>query len=254
MIHNDNEQKRKGVETTLERTWELFDAVQHYVSDEASPGHDRPDFAARAQELVPDSQDESRRVLDRANLEKVAELIHSCTSCQLSLTRVHAVPGEGVLNARLMVIGEGPGADEDTTGKPFVGRAGKYLDAWLSAINLSRTENTYITNIVKCRPPGNRDPLPEEVQACLPYLKRQIALVKPDAILCLGRVAAHVLLSREDALRDLRAVIHRFEGIPLVVTYHPAAVLRNLQLRAPVWDDLKRVAELVGMPLNRTGR
>jgi len=155
MIHNDNEQKRKGVETTLERTWNLFDAVQHYVSDEASPGHDRPDFAARAQELVPDSQDESRRVLDRANLEKVAELIHSCTSCQLSLTRVHAVPGEGVLNARLMVIGEGPGADEDTTGKPFVGRAGKYLDAWLSAINLSRTENTYITNIVKCRPPGN---------------------------------------------------------------------------------------------------
>ncbi len=254
MKQSEREEQRKRVEITLERTWHLFDGVQRYIADDPKMSSEPPDFAARAEELAPDLQEESRRILDRATLEQVSQLVQSCTSCPLATTRNLAVVGEGVVNARLMVIGEGPGAEEDASGKPFVGRAGRYLDSWLNAIHLSREENTYIANIVKCRPPQNRDPLPEEVAACIPYLKRQIALVKPDAILCLGRVAAHVLLQREDALRDLRRVVHRYEGIPLVVTYHPAAVLRNLDLRGAVWEDLKRVSELVGMPLNRTER
>ena len=254
MKQNEREEQRKSVEIALERTWHLFDDVQRYIADDLEMSGEIPDFSTRAEELVPDQQEQSRRILDRATLEQVTQLVQRCTSCPLATTRNHAVAGEGVVNARLMVIGEGPGAEEDASGRPFVGRAGLYLDSWLKAIHLSREENTYIANIVKCRPPQNRDPFSEEVEACIPYLKRQIALVKPDAILCLGRVAAHVLLQREDALRDLRRTVHRYEGIPLVVTYHPAAVLRNLQLRASVWEDLKRVSELVGMPLNRSER
>jgi DNA polymerase len=148
-----------------------------------------------------------------------------------------------------MVIGEGPGGDEDLQGEAFVGRAGKYLDAWLNAINLSRTNGVYITNIVKCRPPNNRDPQGDEVEACVPYLSRQIQLLQPQAILLLGRVAAQTLLGRKDALAALRGTFHRYEGIPVLVTYHPAAVLRDQRLKRPVWEDLKKIASFLNIAL-----
>jgi DNA polymerase len=143
-----------------------------------------------------------------------------------------------------MVIGEAPGLDEDRTGRPFVGRAGQYLDRWLQAINLDRQSNCFIANIVKCRPPGNRDPLPEESADCLPYLKRQIEILQPKAILAVGRISTQILCERTEGIGKLRGMDLEFLGIPLVATYHPSAVLRNSDLRAAVWQDLKRLRAL----------
>ena len=249
MTQNETERKRMAAEAVLESVWSLFDEVGSYLSPSGTVKGDRPDFAARAVELIPEPREQSDRALQRASLAQVESMVAECTLCQLASGRTKSVCGEGAMNARLMVIGEGPGAEEDRTGRPFVGKAGQYLDSWLSAIGLDRTLNTYIANIVKCRPPENRDPYPEEAQACIPYLKRQIALVKPDAILCVGKVAAHFLLGRDDTLHAMRSTVHRFEGIPTIITYHPAAVLRNLELRAPVWEDLKRVASLLSLPV-----
>jgi DNA polymerase len=151
-----------------------------------------------------------------------------------------------VLNPRVLVVGEGPGAEEDATGRPFVGKAGQYLDRWLKAIDLDRKVNCFIANIVKCRPPGNRDPLPEESAACLPYLREQIAILQPKAILAVGRIAAQVLTGRAAGIGELRSRQYTFGDIPLVVTYHPSAVLRDRSLRAPVWEDLKRLNALLG--------
>jgi DNA polymerase len=247
MTPTDKQETQQALAQTLERTWTLFDEVQQYLG--SSPQQDIPDFTVRAQQLIPDEQQAAAQVMERASLAQIETMVRTCDRCALAQTRRHAVPGEGVINARLMVIGEGPGADENATGRPFVGRAGVYLDSWLKAIGLSRETNTYIANVVKCRPPGNRDPLEEEAAACMPYLIRQVALVKPDAILCVGKVAARFLLGRSDALKNLRTTVYRYQQIPVVVTYHPAAVLRNLQLRAPVWEDLKRVAQLINMPI-----
>lgn len=255
MTHRDRDAERRSAAYVLEKTWNLFDEVEQYVQGAGTVEQtERPDFAQRAKDLIPDSQRETEILLERSTLSQVSELVQTCTRCPLGSTRTCAVPGEGVTNARLMIVGEGPGAEEDASGRPFVGRAGVYLDSWLKAINLSRETNTYIANIVKCRPPSNRNPLPEEIQSCLPYLKRQIALVKPDAILCVGKVAAHALLDRSDALRAMRSTVHRFQGIPVLVTYHPAAVLRNMELRASVWEDLQRVAQLIDMPVHTTRR
>jgi DNA polymerase len=146
----------------------------------------------------------------------------------------------------VLVVGEGPGAEEDATGRPFVGKAGQYLDRWLKAIDLDRGSNCFIANIVKCRPPGNRDPLPEESAACLPYLQEQIAILSPRAILVVGRIAAQVLTGHAAGIGDLRARQHTFGDLPLVATYHPSAVLRDSSLRAPVWEDLKRLSALLG--------
>lgn len=254
MTRTELEAKREAVESALESTWTLFDEVRLYVAPDNPAPPDPPDFSRRAAELVPEPLQEAATLLERVSLAQLGQMVETCHLCQLGTTRTKVVVGEGMPNARLMVIGEGPGAEEDKSGRPFVGRAGQYLDAWLNAIGLDRKSNTYIANIVKCRPPGNRDPLPEEAMTCMPYLKRQIALVKPDGILCVGKVAAHFLLGREDALRSMRDAIHRFEGIPVVVTYHPAAVLRNLELRAPVWEDLKRLANVLGLPIPQTRR
>jgi DNA polymerase len=169
-----------------------------------------------------------------------------CTKCRLHETRRTPVPGAGTANPKVLIIGEAPGAQEDAAGIPFVGRAGKYLDKWLAAIQLSRTEDVFIGNIIKCRPPQNRDPFPDEQAACLPYLRRQIALLKPFSILCLGRIAAQIITGRETSLGRMRGTLHAFEGIPVVVTYHPSAVLRNPgQFRRPVWEDLQRLKKLL---------
>jgi DNA polymerase len=154
------------------------------------------------------------------------------------------VPGYGVLDPLVMCIGEAPGRDEDLQGEPFVGKAGQYLDKWFAAIGLDRRKHCYIANILKCRPPQNRDPEPAESEACLPYLERQIELIRPKTILTLGRISTQILLNTTEGLGKLRKKVYTFKNIPLLPTYHPSAVLRNPDLRRAVWEDLKRLKEL----------
>ena len=178
------------------------------------------------------------------SLEDVATLIASCRKCKLCEARTNTVPGEGAATARLVVIGEGPGRTEDETGRPFVGRAGELLTKILEAIKLPR-EQVFICNVVKCRPPENRLPQYDEIAACLPFLYRQIELVKPKVILAMGGTAAQSLLSTKQSLGALRNQVHRFRGIPVIVTYHPAALLRNPNWKRPTWDDVRIAARLL---------
>ena len=165
--------------------------------------------------------------------------IARCTKCPLARTRNNVVPGEGVENPDVLVIGEGPGYDEDMSGRPFVGKAGVLLDKMLAAIGLDRTKNCYIANVVKCRPPQNRDPLPDEQATCNAFLQAQIHILKPKMILCMGRIAGHKMLESQESLNKLRGQFFEYNGIPLMVTYHPSALLRDESLKAPAWQDLK---------------
>jgi DNA polymerase len=190
-------------------------------------------------ELTPTQSKQSQNAagLDWPELES---RVASCVLCDLHATRTNTVCGAGNRHADWMVIGEAPGADEDKQGEPFVGRAGELLTAMLQAIGLKR-EQVYITNILKCRPPQNRDPRPDEVQCCLPYLRRQIELVQPKVILAIGRVAAQNLVERDEPMKAMRG--QRFEyddtGIPVVVTYHPAYLLRSPGEKRKAWQDLQ---------------
>lgn len=179
-----------------------------------------------------------------ASLEQVAEVVSGCVRCPLATGRTLTVPGEGNPSAGLFCVGEGPGESEDKSGRPFVGRAGAMLDRILELIEAPRP-TVYIGNVVKCRPPGNRTPLPDEREACMPYLHRQIALVRPKVILALGTSAAEALLGVRKPLGELRLKVHRYNGIPLVVTYHPAALLRNPNWKRPAWDDVRIARQLL---------
>jgi len=188
-------------------------------------------------------------------LDEVADYVARTILLPIDLSRTNPVPGVGNPNANRMVIGEAPGADEDRLGEPFVGRAGKLLDKILEAIGFTR-DDVFIANILKSRPPNNRDPKPDEVAAHLPILIRQITLVKPKLILCVGRVAGNNLLGTDTTLKALRQTrFHDFHGIPLMVTYHPAALLRSEQYKKPTWDDVRelraRYDELVAQALAR---
>ncbi len=183
--------------------------------------------------------------IQRANsLADVAQLISACRDCKLCDSRTNTVPGEGPATAKLVVVGEGPGRTEDETGRPFVGRAGELLTKILEAIQLPR-DQVFICNVVKCRPPENRLPQYDEIAACMPFLYRQIELVKPNVILAMGGTAAQSLLNTKQSLGALRNQIHRFRGIPLIVTYHPAALLRNPNWKRPTWDDVRIAARLL---------
>ncbi len=164
--------------------------------------------------------------------------VASCTACELCQTRKQAVLGVGDPAADWLFVGEGPGAEEDERGEPFVGQAGKLLDAMLAAIDLKRGDRVYIANAVKCRPPNNRTPEPGETAACWPFLARQIELIRPKLIVTLGKPAAQTLLQEEVTISRARGVVHDFAGIPLIVTYHPAYLLRNLPDKAKAWEDL----------------
>jgi DNA polymerase len=176
-----------------------------------------------------------------ARWEALRSEVLKCTRCPLHLTRTQGVFGVGPKRADWLVIGEAPGAEEDRRGEPFVGVAGQLLDAMLRAIGLDRSTNVYIANVLKSRPPGNRDPRPEEVAACLPYLVRQIALLQPKIMLAVGRIAAQNLLATNVPLGRLRGQVHRFGELntPLVVTYHPAYLLRTPADKRKAWEDLK---------------
>ena len=170
--------------------------------------------------------------------DRLKARVASCTDCPLHAKRKKTVFGVGDEAAEWLFVGEGPGADEDAQGEPFVGQAGKLLDNMLAAISLKRGANVYIANILKCRPPGNRNPEPHEALQCEPYLHRQIELLRPKLIIALGRVAAANLLASEASVASMRGKIHRYRGIPLIVTYHPAYLLRNLTDKAKAWEDL----------------
>ncbi|HEV7839604.1 MAG TPA: uracil-DNA glycosylase, partial [Gemmatimonadaceae bacterium] len=188
--------------------------------------------APDAADPIPDA------ILKLRSLDEIAQKVKKCTRCPLYETATNAVPGEGDPHAQLVCVGEAPGAKEDETGRPFVGQAGQLLTKILAAIDMTR-EQVFICNVLKHRPPGNRNPRPEEVEACSPYLIRQLELIKPKVIVAFGTFAAQTLLQTKTPLGQLRGLVHRYHGTPLVVTYHPAALLRNPAWKRPTWEDVK---------------
>ena len=202
------------------------EAIVSKVIDKATPPSPSPSTASR------------REKFGNFGWAELKQQVRECTICRLRAGCTQTVFGVGDEKADWLFVGEGPGADEDTLGEPFVGQAGKLLDSMLMAIKLKRGNNVYIANIVKCRPPGNRNPAADEIAACLPYLQRQIELIQPKLIVALGKVAANALLDRDATLASLRGKLHDYRGIPLIVTYHPAYLLRSPTEKAKAWQDL----------------
>jgi len=245
-----------GKSSSLSEYWQLLELAEDYLQDGSRRAHPSlilpqeqaaspasPAAPAVPEPPQPAAQDQAP---SSPGLADIAAKVTSCTRCALHRGRKHAVPGEGAAHPLVLVVGEGPGAEEDATGRPFVGPAGQLLDRMLKAIDLDRISNCFIANVVKCRPPGNRDPQPEESAACLPYLRAQIAVLRPRAILAVGRVAAQTLTGLSAGVGELRRRQLAYEGIPLAVTYHPSAVLRDSSLKRPVWEDLKRLKSNLG--------
>ncbi len=210
--------------------WQLRDAGPAASIAAPAPAH-APEDARAAASAVP------------ADWEGLQAAVAGCRKCRLCETRTNTVFGVGPRQAPLMVVGEGPGADEDAQGEPFVGRAGKLLDEMLRAIGRSRRADTFIANVVKCRPPGNREPAEDEAEQCRPYLEQQLRLVQPKLIVALGRIAAQRLLATDTPIGKMRGQTYHWgpERTPLMVTYHPAYLLRNPVEKAKSWEDLKRI-------------
>jgi DNA polymerase len=177
-------------------------------------------------------------VIARMDWPQLKAAVKGCTACALRAGCTQTVFGVGDESARWLLVGEAPGAEEDRLGEPFVGQAGKLLDNMLAAIGLARDTDVYIANVLKCRPPGNRNPQPDEVAKCSPYLVRQVELIGPKLIVAMGRFAAQTLLNTDATIGSLRGTVHRYQGVPLIVTYHPAYLLRNLPDKAKAWADL----------------
>jgi DNA polymerase len=197
--------------------------------------------ASNESELIPGAIEKLR------TLDEIAEKVSKCTRCSLYATATKPVPGEGHPKAELVCVGEAPGAKEDETGRPFVGQAGQLLTKILAAIDLTR-EQVFICNVLKHRPPGNRNPQPVEVEACSPYLIRQLELIQPKVIVAFGTFAAQTLLQTKAGIGQLRGLVHRYHGIPLIVTYHPAALLRNPAWKRPTWEDVKLARRILDSP------
>lgn len=190
------------------------------------------------QESIPNiTQDSTTSPL---SLDELNAKILRCTRCGLARTRNNVVPGMGVQNPEVLVVGEGPGHDEDMQGLPFVGKAGVLLDRMLAAIGLDRKTNCYIANIVKCRPPENRNPFPDEQSACFSFLEAQIHILKPKMILCMGKIAIEKITGQSIAITQKHGEFFEYNGIPVMPTYHPSALLRNEELKRPAWEDLKK--------------
>jgi len=172
--------------------------------------------------------------------DELLQEIQGCSRCHLAAGRLNTVPGEGSLQADVMLVGEGPGADEDASGRPFVGKAGQLLDRMLEFVKIDRSA-VYIANVIKCRPPGNRNPLSEEVEACLPFLRRQVQIIKPKLIVCMGSVAAKAVMDPEAMISKIRGEFVEKKGLLFFATYHPAALLRNDDLKWDSWRDFKKI-------------
>jgi uracil-DNA glycosylase len=205
------------------------DAALESVSDATPTPRERPS---------PPGGDQRRARIAALDWHAFAGDVDACNACGLCRTRKRSVPGVGDVDADWMFVGEAPGAEEDARGEPFVGQAGRLLDNMLAALGLSRTRNVYIANVLKCRPPGNRTPEPLEAEACRPYLERQVALVRPKLVVALGKSAASLLLNSDAPVASLRGRVHSYQGVPLIVTYHPAYLLRTLHDKAKAWEDL----------------
>jgi uracil-DNA glycosylase family 4 len=220
------------------------EAVANLRRGAAPPGGVTVDTAKASPRLaeppVRDPVAATPRLVPMGSLDALRSIAHACTACGLAATRNTVVFGEGNPNASLMVVGEAPGADEDRQGRPFVGRAGKLLDLLLQSVGFPRDE-VYICNVLKCRPPENRNPHPEEVRTCSPFLRGQIEAVKPRAILAVGTFPAQTLLDTQESIGRLRGGVQDYHGVPLIPTYHPAALLRNPTWIRPVWEDLQRL-------------
>ncbi|MFO7570280.1 MAG: uracil-DNA glycosylase [Smithellaceae bacterium] len=198
---------------------------------------------------MPPIQEKNRYKGKRGDrLNEVGKEVAGCVLCPLSQTRKHVVFGDGNPEAKIVFVGEAPGADEDEQGLPFVGRAGQLLTNIIKAMGLER-EDVYICNILKCRPPGNRNPMPEEIRHCEPYLKRQLEILSPQVICALGTFAAHTLLETDVPISQLRGRFHMYEGIKLMPTYHPAYLLRNPSAKKAVWEDVQMVMKEAGISL-----
>jgi uracil-DNA glycosylase family 4 len=180
--------------------------------------------------------------------EELADAVAVCGACKLCTTRRNTVFGVGDPKADWLIVGEAPGENEDIQGEPFVGHAGKLLDNMLRALGLNRREKVYIANVLKCRPPGNRNPEPDEVAQCEPFLRRQVELLQPKIIIAMGRFAVHSLLGTTDAIGKLRGQRHQYAGVPVIVTYHPAYLLRNMPDKAKAWADLCLAREIAAQP------
>jgi DNA polymerase len=221
---------------------EFLDLAEDYVRDGFRSARKALRFS---DDPAPGDGENSGAVFVDDTLDRVADEIRGCSRCRLAEGRRTAVPGEGAASPLVLVVGEGPGADEDATGRPFVGKAGQLLDRMLASIGLSRETNCFIANVVKCRPPNNRDPEADETAACACYLERQIALLRPKAILAVGRVPTQTLLGTDEGIGRLRGRFADYRGIPLLPTYHPSALLRDESLKRPAWEDLKLLRSAV---------
>ena len=242
----------------MERGSDITKAVrQHLEMDEFFTGG----FAVKGQNAGPEQTQtnqavESEKAAKAAELEKIADEVSQCHKCNLSSLRTNTVPGEGNANARIFFVGEGPGADEDAQGRPFVGRAGQLLDKVIAACGLKRSD-VFIGNILKCRPPENRDPRAEEIINCFPYLQRQIEIINPEIIVALGAPAAKTLLNTNKSIGELRGRFHEYYAgigrapIKLMPTYHTAYLLRNYsqENRRRLWEDMKKVLAELGLPV-----
>ena len=209
-------------------------AVLRYLED---LGWQLPQLPSPAQQATA-SDSRTPATAERADLEGIADAVNACSACRLHESRKHTVPGEGASNPAVLFVGEAPGAREDATGRPFVGEAGQLLEAMLDAVELNR-QQVFITNVVKCRPPGNRNPTESEMTACRSFLDRQIELLEPSIIVCLGKVPAHWLLGSTKSMRALRGRWYTYRTIPVLAMYHPAYLLRSPQEKRAAWEDLK---------------
>lgn len=227
-------------------------AIQHLEMENYISGG----TVIKSEKKIPDTKPASPSGEKQAKLDEIAAEIAQCTQCPLSETRTKTVAGEGNPDADIVFIGEGPGANEDKQGKPFVGRAGKLLDNIIKAMGLSR-EDVFIGNIIKCRPPGNRDPKPDEIKSCFGYLQKQLEIIEPKVIIALGSPAAKSLLDTTEGIGKLRGKFHEYvpdigkKPIKLMPTYHPAYLLRNYtkDARSKVWSDVQKVLEELGLPV-----
>ncbi|MEE9245844.1 MAG: uracil-DNA glycosylase [Gemmatimonadota bacterium] len=244
---------------TAERALELLRSRTPRFAPAPAPSHTRPLRSAADPSAAPATWPGTGAGAGTAagsaspEFEALRDEVLACTLCRLAEGRTSVVFGEGDPHADLLVIGEAPGHAEDRSGRPFVGPAGKLLDKMLLAVGFLRAE-VFICNVLKCRPPENRDPWPDEVASCRPYLRRQLELIAPKAICAFGRFAAQTLLNSDQSLSRLRGTVHEFIGTPVIVTYHPAALLRNAQWKRPAWDDLKLLRRVYDEGGGRTPR
>ncbi len=235
-------------EMGLTPIWSLRDATTHRTEAPTEQRQAAPASVTESVALIePATQPDAIReaTISAMSWEALIVSIAQCTACELSKTRNKTVPGVGDRAPTWMVVGEAPGENEDKQGEPFVGKAGQLLDAMLAAVGKKRAQGLFITNVIKCRPPGNRNPEPDEITACAPYLKRQIALASPQILLAAGKFAAQTLLNRDDTVGAMRASGGHFVGIPVVVTYHPSYLLRSPLEKGKAWDDLLKAKALV---------